>query len=409
MRKIVSLNVFLCVCCWFQAAWAVEGFLLDDDRIKEPEIEKIFDAEAVEGRYVALATTDSDQDADEDILLVDGLGNVSLMLNLRAEGFSKPESVAGPVNETPGPVSLDLSDVDLDNDEDLIISSSMGEVYLVYSEGRGRYRDMTKISEALNTESGPVQVRVSDVDLDNDEDIVLGNNVGVLYQIENIGMGNFGRATELAKIPDIASGPYDYVFTDLDFDNDEEILFADAKGSVYLLGNLRGRFAPAKKLAGPFNAEASKVDIEIADYDYDGDDDIVLMIGSGAVMLLENEGKGDFAEKPVTLAPPLGPEGGDRVLALSDIEAETSEDIAVVNTKGGLFLLENDGRGEYGEAKVLAQNVELSAGSASVIREDMNGDGAEDTLILDGAGHLYLVLGAYDFVDERLRDLGDDL
>ncbi|MFO7973562.1 MAG: VCBS repeat-containing protein [Candidatus Hydrogenedentota bacterium] len=393
----------------FFAGRAFGAALLGGDRVTEAEVKKIFDAEDVQARYVALDTTDSDQDADEDILLVDELGNVWLMLNQRADGFTKPKWVAGPVNDMPGPVSLDLSDVDLDNDEDLILTSSMGEVYLVRAEGRGRYRDMNKISDALNTESGPVQVRVSDVDLDNDEDIIVGNNVGILYQIENVGMGNFGRASVLAKISDMASGPYDFVFTDLDFDNYEEILFVDASGTVYLLENLRGRFGSSEKIAGPFNDEPSKVDIEIADYDYDGDDDIVLMIGSGAVMLIENTGEGDFAEKPVTIAPPLGPEDGERILALSDVIAETSEDIAVVNTMGWVFLLENDGQGKYEEPRLVAKKVAMSGGLASVVREDMNGDGAEDTLILDSAGHLYLVLGEYDLVDDRRRDLTDDL
>ena len=51
----------------------------------------------------------------------------------------------------------------------------------------------------------------------------------------------------------------------------------------------------------------------------------------------------------------------------------------------------------------------MSAGAASATREDLNGDGFEDTLILDGAGHLYLVLGIYDPMEERLRGLEDDL
>ena len=42
--------------------------------------------------------------------------------------------IAGPVNDVPGPVSLDLSDVDLDNDEDILITNRMGVVYLVVSE-----------------------------------------------------------------------------------------------------------------------------------------------------------------------------------------------------------------------------------------------------------------------------------
>ena len=409
MRFVLSLIIGCIIAGMACPAFALEGSLLDDEKVTEAETLKLLDAKDVEGRYVALATTDADQDADEDILLVDEMGNVSIMLNERNGKFAKSAWVAGPVNETAGPVSLDLSDVDLDNDEDLLLTNSIGMVYLVLAEGKGRYRKMEQISEALNPESGPVQVRVSDVDLDNDEDVILGNTEGVLYQIENVGMGNFGRATELTKVPNMVPGLYDYVFTDLDFDNDEEIIFIDGKGTVYLLENLRGRFATPEHIAGPFKADAGRVDIEIADYDYDGDDDLVIMGSSGIVVLLENEGQGDFASELEEIAPPLGPEDGMKIMALSDVDAETSEDIVVLNTKGFLFTIENDGLGVYEEPRCIAENLQLSAGLASVVREDMNGDGAEDTLILDGEGHLYLVLGEYSFVEDRARDLGDDL
>ena len=94
---------------------------------------------------------------------------------------------------------------------------------------------------------------------------------------------------------------------------------------------------------------------------------------------------------------------------MSDIDAETSEDVVVVNTKGWVFLVENDGEGVYGKPECLTDSIEMSAGAASATREDLNGDGFEDTLILDGAGHLYLVLGIYDPMEERLRGLEDDL
>ncbi len=409
----MRVSLAVAAICFFGSAVlslaASAASLLDDDTITKAETLKILDSTDVEGRFVALATTDADQDADEDILLVDELGNLWLVLNERDCKFSKPQNVAGPVNQTPGPVSLDLSDVDMDNDEDILITNSMGVVYLVMAEGRGRYRAMEKLSDALNPAAGPVQVRVSDVDLDNDEDIIVGNSEGVLYKIENVGMGHFGRATGLASVPGMAPGPYDFVFTDLDFDNDEEIVLLDSTGIVYLLENLRGRFGAAKKTAGPLKGKPGAVDIEIADYDYDGDDDLVIMGASGAVMLLENQGKGAFSTTFKQIAPPLGPAGGHHVLAMSDVDSETSEDIVVVNTKGWVFIIENDGDGVYEKPRSIAENIELAAGSASATREDMNGDGAEDTLILDAEGHLYLVLGEYDPLDDRARDLEDDL
>ncbi|MBP7430227.1 MAG: VCBS repeat-containing protein [Candidatus Hydrogenedentes bacterium] len=390
-------------------AWAAAESLLDDEEATKAETLKLLDATGAKARFVSVATINSDQDPDEDILLIDELGTVWLLLNERDCKFAKPQMIAGPVNDVPGPVSLDLSDVDLDNDEDILITNRMGVVYLVVSEGRGRYRNMAKISNELNTASGAVQVRVTDVDLDNDEDIIVGNAEGILYKIENVGMGKFGGATALTRIPGLAPGPYDYVFTDLDFDNDEEIVLIDARETVFLLENLRDRFGAPRKIAGPLTGAPGTVDIEIADYDYDGDDDLIILGATGAVLLLENKGKGVFSSTPKQIAPPLGPEGGSRILAMSDIDAETSEDVVVVNTKGWVFLVENDGEGVYGKPECLTDSIEMSAGAASATREDLNGDGFEDTLILDGAGHLYLVLGIYDPMEERLRGLEDDL
>ena len=333
-----------------------------------------------------------------------------LILNNRTKGFSKPVSIAGPVNAVPGPVSLDLSDVDLDNHEDILISSSMGEVYLVSAEGGGRYRPKQKISDALNKESGLVQVRVSDVDLDNDEDIVLATPEGALYKIENVGTGHFGNASLMVQLPNVKSGLFDFVFTDLDFDNDEEIVFIDGIGTVFVLENLGGRFGEPRHIAGPFRKDKpGSVDIEVSDYDYDGDDDLIIMGPAGMIVLLENEGKGVFASRPQQIAPPLGPEGGIHIMALSDPDTLTGEDIVVVNTKGSIFLIENRGDGVYDKPQSIAENIKLAPGPASVVREDMNGDGAEDTLILDGEGHLYLVLGVYDPAEDLERDLEDDL
>lgn len=410
MRTTVISGVLCCLALGFGTGWASEESLLDDEHVTETVVEKILDAGQVACQYVSVATTDTDQDADEDILLVDALGNVRLMLNNRTKGFSKPVSIAGPVNAVPGPVSLDLSDVDLDNHEDILISSSMGEVYLVSAEGGGRYRPKQKISDALNKESGLVQVRVSDVDLDNDEDIVLATPEGALYKIENVGTGHFGNASLMVQLPNVKSGLFDFVFTDLDFDNDEEIVFIDGIGTVFVLENLGGRFGEPRHIAGPFRKDKpGSVDIEVSDYDYDGDDDLIIMGPAGMIVLLENEGKGVFASRPQQIAPPLGPEGGIHIMALSDPDTLTGEDIVVVNTKGSIFLIENRGDGVYDKPQSIAENIKLAPGPASVVREDMNGDGAEDTLILDGEGHLYLVLGVYDPAEDLERDLEDDL
>jgi hypothetical protein len=388
---------------------AAAASLLESEEAAKAETVKLLDASAGKSRFVSVATVNSDQDLLQDILLVDELGAVWLLLNEGECNFGKPQRIAGPVNSVPGPVSLTLSDVDLDNDEDILIANSLGEIYLVIAEGRGRYRDMVKISQELNAASGPVHVRASDIDLDNDEDIIVGNSEGVLYKIENVGLGKFGGATMLTRIPGMASGPYDFVLTDLDFDNDEEIILVDSQENVFLLENLRGRFGSPKKIAGPLTKQPGTVQVEVADYNYDGHDDLIIMGGSGAVVLLENKGKGAFSPTPKQLVPPLGPAGGSHIMAMSDMDTTTSEDIVVLNTKGWVFLVENDGQGGARKPQCLTDSLSMAPGAATVTREDLNGDGFEDTLILDGAGNLFLVLGIFDPMEERLRGMEDDL
>ena len=384
------------------------GWLFERDTTGGARVKKILAAEDAEHRYVLLATTDASQNGFQDILLVDELGHVRLMFNERGEGFTPPETIAGPVNETPGPVALETSDVNLNNAEDIIIANSVGEVYLVLAEGRGRFRSMTRISDALNPDGGPMCIRVSDVDADNDEDIVFGNSEGTLYQIENIGMGNFGRAAVITRIPNLAPGPYNFVFSDLGFNNYEDIILADSKGTVFLIENHRGSFSSPREVAGPFSSTPGNVVLGIADYDYDGDDDIVMLLGSGALILIENTGRGAFARQPKQIAPPLGPEGGVRQLALSDIEAETSEDFVVVNSKGSVHIVENDGRGNYGAPRTIAQNIEMAPGAVTVVRDDVSANGAEDALILDAAGNLFVVYGEQQLVVDHTSDLGAD-
>ncbi len=409
MMRTLLFPSFLLALALTLSLSAAAASLLESEETTKAETLKLLDGSAGKARFVGLATVNSDQDLLQDILLVDELGTVWVLLNEGECNFAKPRRIAGPVNSVPGPVSLELSDVDLDNDEDIMIANSLGAIYLVMAEGRGRYRDMVKISQELNAVSGPVHVRASDIDLDNDEDIIVGNTEGILYKIENVGLGKFGGATLLTRIPGMAPGPYNFVLTDLDFDNDDEIILVDSQENVFLLENLRGRFASPKKIAGPLTKQPGPVQIEVADYNYNGHDDLIIMGGSGAVVLLENKGKGAFSSTPKQLVPPLGPEGGERIMAMSDMDTATSEDIVVVNTKGWVFLIENDGQGGAQKPQCLTDSLPMAPGPASVTREDLNGDGFEDTLILDGAGNLFLVLGIFDPLEERLRGMEDDL
>ena len=156
-------------------------------------------------------------------------------------------------------------------------------------------------------------MRVTDVDLDNDEDIIVGNAEGILYKIENVGMGS-SAAHRADPDPRPGAGPYDYVFTDLDFDNDEEIVLIDARETVFLLENLRDRFGAPRKIAGPSPArrepwisKSPTMTTTATMIDHPGRD------RSGAAA--PKQGKGRFSSTPNRLRPRSGrgrqPDTGD--------------------------------------------------------------------------------------------------
>lgn len=84
-------------------AWAAAESLLDDEEATKAETLKLLDATGAKARFVSVATINSDQDPDEDILLIDELGTVWLLLNERDCKFAKPQMIAGPVNDVPAP------------------------------------------------------------------------------------------------------------------------------------------------------------------------------------------------------------------------------------------------------------------------------------------------------------------
>ncbi len=250
-------------------------------------------------------------------------------------------------------------------------------------------------------------IAVADVDGDGDPD-VLGLSAAELNLYRNDGRGRL--AEEPAHLfPDMADdGSIDA--GDLDADGDIDLVvsrsFFDGE-IVVLINDGSGQFALASS-----RAAAASFDPALGDVDGDGDADIVAVHSTPSLGLtwLANDGAGGFAGSL-----PIGDYAWFR-LALADIDGDADLDGLITTGFDTVHLFRNDGNGAFTEAAPLSV-----PSSGKMALGDIDGDGDADMVISsdgyyvvsffnDGSGaftqHQSLAFDA-PWVEE-LRDLDSD-
>ncbi|MBK8657153.1 MAG: VCBS repeat-containing protein [Haliscomenobacter sp.] len=283
-----------------------------------------------------------------------------------------------------------FSDVDLDGDEDALITGTgsawapVAKLYL--NDGRGRF------SEKPNSPFEEVFVSAlafADVDGDGDEDVLIsgqgsGNSIPRLYL--NNGRGEFAQYMGLPFEPVTHSS---LAFADIDGDRDLDLLLTgqsvtlNAPVAKLYANDGRGRF---HEISGaPFTGVLS-ASIAFADVDGNGSPDVLIAGASKAGILSSklylNNGKGRFAEQ--TNTPFTGVYSGSA--AFADADGDGDQDLLLTGNRNGasesaaplskLYL--NDGRGVFTEkTEVPFINVCYSA----IAFADVDSDGDEDLLL----------------------------
>lgn len=176
---------------------------------------------------------DIDGDNDLDLLLTGAAGGSSVKFLYRNDGTGDFSSVSssglfGPMRHC----SIVFCDVDGDNDQDVIASGQGGFVLptsvLFLNDGTGIFTEKTTSFEDVEYSS----VAVSDIDNDNDMDVYITgkNSSGVpsAKLFANDGMGNF---TELTGLPFLGVEKGSIAFSDVDGDNDEDLLITGSNSN----------------------------------------------------------------------------------------------------------------------------------------------------------------------------------
>ncbi len=198
--------------------------------------------------------------------------------------------------------SVDSADMDGDNDLDIIVSSVLNDrvSWFENTNGQGNFSSEIIISNSINA---PASIRVSDIDGDDDLDIVtVTSEENKIYWFQNMdGQGNFSASLMIANNP---FGIKSLDITDLDNDGDMDIISSTTsfqKREIQWYENLdaNGTFGNENKIV---NITDEADFIISSDINNDGLNDILFMsTEEDKIAWLDNKGKRNIISGRVRL------------------------------------------------------------------------------------------------------------
>ncbi len=226
---------------------------------------------------------------------------------------------SAPVTIDPAPCShAQLIDLDLDGDLDVIRGAFSGattpEPVLYINNGQGSLRPLT-LPGACCTYRIPL---VTDVDLDGDLDIVLSTGSGTRYQyFESLGGAVFASGVDIAGLDGFAF----VALGDVDSDGDDDLLYAH-------FVNLPGGWV--ENVAGSYTTNhvvtfttGSVSAPRVSDVDGDGDHDLIFVQDLFGTSWFVNNGNNQFNQQVLIDAPRTDA----TVVDLVDLDGDQANDI----------------------------------------------------------------------------------
>jgi hypothetical protein len=330
--------------------------------------------------FGSVAFSDVDGDDDLDLLITgynctlsiaelyinDGAGNFSLMSGTPFDGVHKS--------------SIAFSDVDGDNDQDVLITGftngSQRIAKLYTNDGSGSF---TLVTGTPFSGVWTSSIAFSDVDGDNDDDLLItGRNssnqrISELYLNDGNGMFSLDISSSFEGV---STGSV--AFSDIDGDNDNDLLITGytnlGQYITYLYRN--DGFGSFNLVSGtPFDG-VSQSSIQFADIDNDNDQDVLIsglnyLSATARSQLYRNDGNGNF----VLVAPLSLEDVYYSSISFTDIDGDNDQDLLITG---------RDSSGQGGVAK-LYENDLISVG----VKENQP---IEDLFIYPNPGTNYLYI-----------------
>jgi hypothetical protein len=270
---------------------------------------------------------DFNNDGVLDLAVADSLNNeISILIGKRDGSFEAPIIFSAPY-----PIAVASGDMNGDHNQDLIVveygGTGNGAVGVFLGDGTGHF----KMFGAYLAGVEPLSVTVADFNRDGNLDIAVANhgNNGHFQSVMTFlgdGTGALGKPTSYSLKAKAPGGPGIVTSSDLNGDGYPDLAVTVTFGNVVvLLNDGSGNF----KIAGKyFSGGGEPLDIVIADLNNDGKPDIAVANQNQALGVLLNKGGGKFGKTAVY--PACQNCGGPDALAVADFNGDGIPDIAVV-------------------------------------------------------------------------------
>ena len=280
-----------------------------------------------------------------------------------------------------------VSDFNHDGHDDIALAAraGLGSVIVLYGDGTGAFPDREDVA------LGRLPTNLLAVDLDGDsyDDLVALNYFDdALVTVRNQPQGMFalGQWVPLSTVFSTAARPIYAAATDLDRDNDLDILVSHlASGKLSILSN-----DGTGRLAAPVHFPVGvPVAIVASDADLDGDQDILMTdmtdFEGSLVALSNNEGVFSATGQFVT-------GGWAWHLAAIDLDGDGDDDVVVSNPSSGMIhLLGNTGAGST--SFTAGSSLTVGSFARHVLAVDVDDDCAVDIAVTDIGAHRVAIVG----------------
>ena len=326
---------------------------------------------------MTLDVADLNGDGRPDLVVSDGLGEVTVLLNQGGGAFT----AGTPTPRQAGGASLALGDMNGDRASDLVVAD-FGQLSVYLNDGRGGFGAPIVYGVP---EGG---LTLADLEGDGALDVVIkyegDGHVAVL--------SNDGEGT-LAVPPVAVGGSAMQVLATGDLDGDGHVDLAlagqssNGASSVMRVALNDGTGAFPSVVDYPF-AGAIPSAIAAGDINHDGTTDVAVLTASDSqVSVLPNQGHGAFGP---AVAYPAGTNPGS--LAMADLDGDGAVDLVIADAgnippdpspsqlasiQASVRVLYNQGDGTF------APPVDTTVGSPGVAVGDLDGDGAADLAVND--------------------------
>ena len=328
------------------------------------------------GAAGSLAAGDVDGDGVDELFLSGRLYRVQ-------GGFVRDVTASSSIASPHASVHASFADYDNDGWLDLFTIGSDGGGHLLRNRGDGTFIDATAQARVADTRAARKALFV-DLDHDGDLDLLLVGDAARTVYRNNLD-GTFTEATAAFGLG--GGGVRDAVFADFDGDGRVDVFFTSDRGSNSLMHNGGAqRFSDATAASG-LTTTGGSGPAAVGDYDNDGFLDVFVATVNGTEPgLWRNNGNGTFtpdrrssgALQSLRTTPAI-------TTAFVDHDNDGWLDLLVA---GGsrIHLLRNDGTGRMIDGSVIVPEAARVAGAQALIATEVDDDGDEDVVLIDGRG-----------------------